>query len=120
VTIVATPPGAVESGAKSAGAENQEASEFTAELIHPTEGRRPKARLVPPAPELTAEQREQIITKQAGKSGRARRNAGPRMRQISLPLDIVNKGRFDKSEPTIYKGEDLDLPTYIRRGISLN
>jgi len=35
-------------------------------------------------------------------------------------LDIVNKGRFDKSEPTIHKGEDLDLPTYIRRGVALN
>jgi len=35
----------------------------------------------------------------------------------SLPLEIVNKGRFDKSEPTIHKGEDLDVPTYIRRGL---
>ena len=37
-----------------------------------------------------------------------------------LPLAIVSKGRFDKSEPTIYKGEDLDIPTYIRRGVALN
>jgi hypothetical protein len=36
-----------------------------------------------------------------------------------LPLDIISRGRFDKSEPTIYKGEDLDVPTYIRRGIPL-
>jgi cell division protein FtsZ len=42
------------------------------------------------------------------------------MRQTTLPLDIVNKGRFEKSEPTIHKGEDLDLPTYVRRGIALN
>ena len=34
--------------------------------------------------------------------------------------EIISKGRFEKSQPTIYKGEDLDLPTYIRRGVSLN
>jgi hypothetical protein len=38
----------------------------------------------------------------------------------AFTLDIVNKGRFDKSEPTIHKGEDLNLPTYIRRGVALN
>jgi cell division protein FtsZ len=41
-------------------------------------------------------------------------------RQTQLPLETVSKGRFDQSEPTIHKGEDLDVPTYIRRGISLN
>ncbi|HEV2319813.1 MAG TPA: cell division protein FtsZ, partial [Verrucomicrobiae bacterium] len=42
------------------------------------------------------------------------------MKQGQLPLTIVSKGRFDKSEPTIHKGEDLDIPTYIRRGVPLN
>jgi hypothetical protein len=37
-----------------------------------------------------------------------------------LPLEIISKGRFDKSEPTIHKGADLDVPTSIRRGVSLN
>jgi cell division protein FtsZ len=40
--------------------------------------------------------------------------------QTQLPLTIVSKGRFDKSEPTIHQGEDLDVPTYLRRGIALN
>ncbi|HEX5219372.1 MAG TPA: cell division protein FtsZ [Verrucomicrobiae bacterium] len=95
------------------------APEFESELIHPSKPERPSARLVPPAPALTAEQREQLLAKQTGRSPRARKT-GPRMKQTTLPLDIVNKGRFDKSEPTIHKGEDLDLPTYVRRGISLN
>jgi hypothetical protein len=30
------------------------------------------------------------------------------------------KGRFEKSEPTIYQGQDLDMPTYLRRGMPLN
>jgi cell division protein FtsZ len=66
---------------------------------------------------LSLGQREQILSKHAG--GRVRK-AGPRMRQAQLPLAIVSKGRFDKSEPTIHKGEDLDIPTYLRRGVPLN
>jgi len=89
-------------------------------LLHPTESERPKTRMVPPAPALTLEQRETIISKHTGKPVRTRKPGGPRMRQTTLPLDIVNKGRFDKSEPTIHKGEDLDLPTYVRRGVALN
>jgi cell division protein FtsZ len=52
---------------------------------------------------------------------------GPRARQKvskavqgQLPLTIVSKGRFDKSEPTLHHGEDLDVPTFLRRGIALN
>lgn len=51
---------------------------------------------------------------------RVRRTGKPIMTQPQLPLTIVSKGRFDKSEPTIHKGEDLDIPTYIRRGVPLN
>jgi hypothetical protein len=40
--------------------------------------------------------------------------------QKELPLEIIFKGRFEKSDPTIRNGEDLDVPTYIRRGVPLN
>jgi len=40
--------------------------------------------------------------------------------QGQLPLNIIAKGRFDKSEPTLHRGEDLDVPTFIRRGLALN
>lgn len=92
---------------------------FEAALLDPGKTERPDSRLIPPAPALTAEQRDQILAKQTGKPARGRK-VGPRMKQATLPLDIVNKGRFDKSEPTIHKGEDLDVPTYLRRGIALN
>jgi len=69
------------------------------------------------APPLTPEQREQVLARHA--SGRARKVVA-KMRQTQLPLAIISKGRFDKSEPTIHKGEDLDIPTYIRRGVALN
>jgi cell division protein FtsZ len=70
-----------------------------------------------PSPGLTPEQREQMLTQRGGGRGR---KGGSKMRQGQLPLAIITKGRFDKSEPTIHKGEDLDIPTYVRRGIALN
>ncbi len=69
----------------------------------------------PPAPALTLDQREQLTARHS----RARRDKS-KMLQTQLPLAIVSKGRFDKSEPTIHKGEDLDIPTYIRKGVPLN
>jgi cell division protein FtsZ len=40
-------------------------------------------------------------------------------KQETLPLEGVTRGRFDKSEPTLHDGQDLDVPTYLRRGVSL-
>ena len=40
-------------------------------------------------------------------------------KQETLPLEGVSRGRFDKSEPTLYNGEDLDVATFIRRGVSV-
>ena len=48
------------------------------------------------------------------------RKPGQRLRQSQLPLEIISRGRFEKSEPTIHHGQDLDVPTYIRRGVALN
>jgi cell division protein FtsZ len=73
---------------------------------------------VPPSNSTMPEQRD-ILSGRHGSGTRGKR-PGPKMLQTQLPLAIVSKGRFDKSEPTIYKGEDLDIPTYIRRGVPLN
>ncbi|HZL12534.1 MAG TPA: hypothetical protein VFC85_00185, partial [Verrucomicrobiae bacterium] len=75
------------------------------------------ARCVSQSPATALEQREQLLKQHAGGRGR---KAASRMRQEQLPLAIISKGRFDKSEPTIHKGEDLDIPTYYRRGVVLN
>jgi cell division protein FtsZ len=48
------------------------------------------------------------------------RRAGAKLVQSQLPLSIVSKGRFDKSEPTLHQGEDLDVPTFLRRGVVMN
>jgi cell division protein FtsZ len=48
------------------------------------------------------------------------RHANSKMVQSQLPLSVVSKSRFDKSEPTLHHGEDLDIPTFLRRGVALN
>ena len=80
---------------------------------------RPASRFVAPAPDLTPERKEQLLTEQAS-GGKPRGRAMTKLQQGQLPLEITSKGRFEKSEPTIYHGEDLDVPTYIRRGVALN
>ena len=65
------------------------------------------------------EKRTEILKAQEEMGGKSMRN-GRRLRQSLLPLEIVSRGRFEKSEPTLHRGEDLDVPTYIRRGVSLN
>jgi cell division protein FtsZ len=104
------PSRAGQAAAKEA-AEAAEAQEK--EIVNPTAAPRPASRYVAPPPALTPQQTEQMMT------GRSRKKSSP-MRQGQLPLEIVSKGRFEKSEPTIHHGEDLDVPTYIRRGVALN
>jgi len=43
----------------------------------------------------------------------------PVERQETLLFEPVTRGRFEKSEPTIIDGEDLDVPTFLRRHIKV-
>ncbi len=117
VTIVAGSKGRVSCLAqRMTGVGTQE--DLGAQLLARSESARPGSRLVPPAPELAPDQVKRLMTSRGSGVRRARNLV--KMRQAQLPLEIVSKGRFDRSEPTIHKGEDLDVPTYLRRGISLN
>ncbi len=89
------------------------------QLLDNGAGERRHSRFVPPPPSLPPEKMAQLLKQHARGAGRARKGQS-KLRQTQLPLEIVSKGRFDKSEPTIHKGEDLDVPTYIRRGVALN
>ncbi len=37
-----------------------------------------------------------------------------KVKQDFLPLEPIARGRFEKIEPTIVEGEDLDVPTFLR------
>jgi cell division protein FtsZ len=59
---------------------------------------------------------ERFLEKTAGRTAPGKRE---RAKQQTLGLEVNIKGRFDKIEPTVYDGEDLDLPTFLRRGIKI-
>jgi cell division protein FtsZ len=48
--------------------------------------------------------------------GSARRNK----RKSKLSSGATGKGKFQNVEPTIFNGEDLDIPTYLRKNIQLD
>jgi cell division protein FtsZ len=95
------------------------AEELDQQLLPCSSTARPESRFVPSPPALASDQVQQLLARQSRGSSRQRKSQA-RSRQTQLPLEIISKGRFDKSEPTIHKGEDLDVPTYIRRGVALN
>lgn len=40
-------------------------------------------------------------------------------KQEVLPFEPVSRGRFEKSEPTIVDGQDLDVPTFLRKHVRI-
>ena len=71
------------------------------------------ARTAPPA--LFAEEAIQSIPPPPAPA--ESKTGAPKVKQEDLPLEPIARGRFEKVEPTIVEGEDLDVPTFLRRKI---
>jgi len=77
---------------------------------------------------FTAEMRRKVTptVREASGSSRkpkAKRSNANRVAQEELKLEgatAPNQGRFGRTKATILDGEDLDIPTYIRRNLSLD
>ncbi len=41
--------------------------------------------------------------------------ADPEVQEELIPKKKAGRGRFDKAEPTIVDGEDLDIPSFLRK-----
>ncbi len=76
-------------------------------------------RFIPPPPSLSPKEAAALMMKDSGRARKISRKVS-KFLQGQLPLEIVSTGRFEKSEPTLHHGENLDEPTYIRRGVVLN
>jgi cell division protein FtsZ len=60
--------------------------------------------------------------KEAAPAGETAPKAPPKKieaKQEVLQFDAVSRGRFEKSEPTIVDGQDLDVPTFLRRRVKV-
>jgi cell division protein FtsZ len=110
VAAVAVAPGAKETAVK------DDAPTEVGGSLQQVTATRGRSRFTAPAPNVSAERAQQMYRRQ---TGRLRRKKEPGL-QGMLPLEIVSKGRFEKSEPTVRGGEDLDVPTFVRRGVVLN
>jgi cell division protein FtsZ len=49
----------------------------------------------------------------------AAKKAAREAKQEQMQFEPVTRGRFEKSEPTIVDGQDLDVPTFLRRNLKL-
>ena len=54
-----------------------------------------------------------------GKAKPDKRSGKNRTVQTELTFEKTGRGRFLNVEPTLYEGEDLDVPAFLRRGIKL-
>jgi cell division protein FtsZ len=118
-TAAPSPPGAVRSDSRlGTGSCVHVANQLGIEIETPASGVRSPSRIVAPPPALSPERAEELYLRQA--VGSLQRKGSTRWRQGHLALEVVSKGRFDKSEPTVLYGEDLDVPTFVRRGVPLN
>jgi len=110
------PSKAVQSRAR--GTTPQSGFDLANEFMEKRATPRPRSRFVAPKPEMSPDEMEKLAERKSGTS-RSRQSAS-KMRQGQLPLEIVSKGRFEKSEPTIRDGQDLDVPTFVRRNMVFN
>lgn len=119
VTVIAScrggASGSDSSGGRS-GVADEESDELFPRLLDEEEALpRSNPRFVPPPPDIPPERLQQAAPRRGGA-----RKQSSHLRQGQLPLEVVSKGRFEKGEPTVLHGEDLDMPTYVRRGVALN
>jgi cell division protein FtsZ len=69
-----------------------------------------------PESAITAPPEKSVPSKE--KKAPAEKSKTPPKQEV-LQFEPVTRGRFEKSEPTIIEGEDLDVPTYLRKNIKV-
>ena len=70
----------------------------------------------PPPPRIIPPKKKPLIAPKAEPES-PKHEKGTPARQEVLQFEPVTRGRFEKSEPTIVEGQDLDVPTFLRKNI---
>jgi cell division protein FtsZ len=68
-----------------------------------------------PTPRIIPPKKKPLIAPKVEPENPKREKAATR--QEVLQFEPVTRGRFEKSEPTIVEGQDLDVPTFLRKNI---
>lgn len=71
--------------------------------------------------EAWLEDRFEPAAKEGAPAAEARKPAGQDAQgELPLPDTSKDRGQFGDASPTMINGEDLDIPTYLRRGVKLS
>jgi cell division protein FtsZ len=70
------------------------------------------------APRLIPPKKKAIVEKEA-KEAKAPKEKYVSAKQEMMQFEPITRGRFEKSEPTIVEGQDLDIPTFLRKNIKV-
>ena len=73
----------------------------------------PASSIKKPAPRLIPPKKKPVVEKEA----KPPKEKFVQTKQEVLQFEPVTRGRFEKSEPTIAEGQDLDIPTFLRKNI---
>ncbi len=71
-----------------------------------------------PAPRLIPPKKKPVVEKEV-KELKPPKEKYVSAKQEMMQFEPVTRGRFEKSEPTIVEGQDLDIPTFLRKNIKV-
>jgi cell division protein FtsZ len=101
-----------------------EAVTFSSSDFHPPPAAAASESIAKAAAEpATRKEKKSIPAKEANATQEPPEQTSPRKdktvqaRQEVMQFEPVTRGRFEKSEPTIVEGQDLDVPTYLRKNV---
>jgi len=77
----------------------------------------PKQTIKKAAPRLIPPKKKAIVEKEAKEIKPPKEKI--HAKQEMMQFEPITRGRFEKSEPTIVEGQDLDVPTFMRKNIKV-
>ena len=71
----------------------------------------------PTTPRIIPPKKKPLIASKVEAENLQREKAAAATKQEVLQFEPLTRGRFEKSEPTIVEGQDLDVPTFLRKNV---
>ena len=71
-----------------------------------------------PAPRLIPPKKKPVVEKEIKEAAKPKEKY-IYAKQEMMQFEPITRGRFEKSEPTIVEGQDLDVPTFLRKNIKV-